>query len=152
MGFIPLPLICLVNSLGDLLRKMSSSLFGVSLQVWRTLSQSFSFPGSREAAVVATVYLCLTSVKVVVGILLLHGARSYCEDRKSSTGAASSNESSPCPHGSETSSGVAGDVIIVGGEEGGVRQRSSSAAARKTEKQRSLSEVERYTLVSNRIV
>ncbi|CAI8013719.1 Transmembrane anterior posterior transformation protein 1 [Geodia barretti] len=60
MGFIPLPLICLVNchsSLGDLLRKMSSSLLGVSLQVWRTLSQSFSFPGSREAALVATIYL-----------------------------------------------------------------------------------------------
>ena len=97
------------------------------------------------------------SVKVAVGILLLHWASD--EDRKSPrTGPGSSNESSPCSNRSETSSAVGGNVAVGGGVEvEGVRQRTaSSVAARKTatecRKQRSLSEVERYTLVSNRIV
>lgn len=87
-----------------------------------------------------------------MGILLLHGASRYCEDRKSPV-AGSSNESSPSSNDNVTRCGVGGDVIVgVGGKE--VRQRTSSTVRKTAEhrKQRSLSEVERYTLVSNRIV
>ena len=82
------------------------------------------------------------SVKVVVGILLMSGADRYSEERRKSVGG-SSNEGSPSSCGSEMRSG---------GE--GVRQRASGAARKPAElrKQRSLSEVERYTVVSNRIV
>ena len=85
------------------------------------------------------------SVKVVVGILLMSGADRYSEERRKSVGG-SSNEGSPSSCGSEMRSGD------VGGE--GVRQRASGAARKPAElrKQRSLSEVERYTVVSNRIV
>ena len=82
------------------------------------------------------------SVKVVVGILLMSGADRYSEERRKSVGG-SSNEGSPSSCGSEMRSGD------VGGE--GVRQRAARKPA-ELRKQRSLSEVERYTVVSNRIV
>ena len=87
-----------------------------------------------------------------MGILLLHGASRYCEHRKSPV-TGSSNESSPSSTDNVTRCGVGGDVTVgVGGKE--VRQRTSTAVRKTAEhrKQRSLSEVERYTLVSNRIV
>ena len=91
----------------------------------------------------------LTVLKILVGILLLHGASSYCDDRKKS--ADSSNEGSPSSLASETRSS---SDITVGGE--GVRLRATAGAAGRKpgehRKQRSLSEVERYTPVNNRIV
>jgi hypothetical protein len=137
MGFIPLPLSCLV---------------------WQTLSQSFSFPGLRGAALLAGLYLTLTVAKVLVGTLLLTMASRYSLEKKSAT--KSSAQHRP-EQSSDTdiraSSHIRGQTELTeeDGRVAGLTQRTSSAV-RKSEdsnrKQRSLSEVERYTLVSNRIV
>ena len=92
----------------------------------------------------------LTAVKVTVGIILLHLAGRYCKDRKTTTG--SSNESSPASRGSSADTGINIGSHIGGGVEGLVQRTSSSVHRTDYRKQRSLSEVERYTLVNNRIV
>lgn len=88
----------------------------------------------------------LTALKVVVGILLLVKAGHYCQDRKPAT-----PQANPSSH--QTNISVSSHISTQSASTGELTKRTSSTVSKSdSRKQRSLSEVERYTLVSNRIV
>lgn len=88
----------------------------------------------------------LTALKVVVGIILLIKASHYCQDQKPTA-----TQDNPSSH--QTDISVSSHISTQSGSTGELTKRTSSTVSKSdSRKQRSLSEVERYTLVSNRIV
>lgn len=122
MGFIPLPLACLV---------------------WRTLSQSLSVPLVTGSILLFVIFLCLTALKVLIGIVLLGKACQYCYSEPA--------------QGNKPSSHLIGEQSHVTQEEGvrrrtGIHSDSKQFSKSGQSKAKSLADVDRYTLCSNRIV
>ncbi|XP_038071065.1 transmembrane anterior posterior transformation protein 1 homolog [Patiria miniata] len=162
MGFIPLPLACLV---------------------YRIVGQSFKIHGTTGIVLVFLLYLCLTAFKVLNSILLLGKACQYVKEANldvpasqpkqppppptsSSSSTATSKETTraktaPPPISSHTLLTTDSSVNLMGaGPDVGplspleVSQSLSKEdiLKNKPDRKRTLSEIDRYTLCSNRIV
>lgn len=114
MGFIPLPLGCLV---------------------WKTLSQSLSLPRVTGTILVGVVYLCLLAFKILLAIILLGLSCGYRHDDSSDK---------------DRNIDVIGETSHMTATEKGAGPLHQRKPTNRDSKP--LSEIERYTLCSNRIV